>query len=306
MKRNLALPLLAAITAVALAACSSAASGDTPTTADAGATPGAADPVTVTIGVTDEAKGYWTIFRDLAAEQGIEVKFENFTDYQQPNPILSQGDLDANQFQHLLFLANYNVSSGDDLVPVGATAVYQLGLYTTKGYASPADIPDGGEIAIPNDPTNQARALLVLQSAGLIALEGGGNALSTPADILDEGTRVTVVPVDAAQTAVQLRTLDAAIINNNYAYSANIDPTTAIYSDLEDPEAAEPYINVWVARAEDADNPALAKLVEIYHDPAVTDELLKENGGTAQISDKTPAELQVILAALEDLIANKA
>ncbi len=302
MKRTLSLPLLAAAAALTLAACSSAAgAGTSPTTAGA---PGATEPVTVTIGVTDEAKEYWTIFRDLAAEQGIDVKFENFTDYQQPNPILSQGDLDANQFQHLLFLANYNVNSDDDLVPVGATAIYQLGLYTTKGYESPADIPEGGEIAIPNDPTNQARALLVLQSAGLIALKDGGNALSTPADILDEGTRVTVVPVDASQTPVQLRTLDAAIINNNFAYSANIDPTTAIYSDLEDPDAAEPYINVWVARAEDADSPVLAKLVEIYHDPAVTDELLKENGGTAQISDKTPAELKEILAGLQDVIAN--
>jgi D-methionine transport system substrate-binding protein len=312
MKRRLSLTLLAALAVVTLAACSSGTgssepSGDgTTTTATESATASddatTTDPVTVTIGVTDASKEYWTIFTDLAAKQGITVKLENFTDYQQPNPILSQGDLDLNQFQHLLFLANYNVNANDDLVPIGATAIYQLGLYTTKGYASPDDIPDGGEIAIPNDPTNQARALLVLQSAGLVKLADGGNAFSTPADILADGSRVTVVPVDANQTAVQLQTLDAAIINNNYAYDANIDPTTAIYSDLKDPDAADPYINVWAARAEDADNPTYKKLVEIYHDPSVTDELLKENGGTAIVSEKTPEELQTILSGLEDLV----
>lgn len=302
MKRRLSVTLLAAITATTLAACGGGSGSSSPTGGATGGGTAGDEPVTVTIGVTDQSKEYWRIFEDLAAEQGITVQLENFTDYQQPNPILSQGDLDLNQFQHLLFLANYNVNTDDDLVPVGATAIYQLGLYTTKGYASPDDIPDGAEIAIPNDPTNQARALLVLQSAGLIALKDGGNALSTPADVLDEGTRVTVVPVDANQTAVQLQTLDAAIVNNNFAYDANIDPTTAIYSDLEDPAAADPYINVWVARAQDADDPVFAKLVEIYHDPAVTDELLKENGGTAILSDKTPAELQEILTGLEDLI----
>lgn len=312
MKRRLSLAVLAAVAATTLVACSGAAAGETPSggatsSAEAGAngstdpaTP--TDPVTVVVGVTDASKDYWKTFVQLAADQGITVQLQNFTDYQQLNPILSQGDLDLNQFQHLLFLANYDVNAKDDLVPIGATAIYQLGLYTTKGYAAPEDIPDGGQIAIPNDPTNQARALLVLQSAGLIALKDGGNAFSTPADILADGSRMQVVPVDANQTAVQLRSLDAAIINNNFTYDAHIDPTTAIYSDLEDPDAAEPYINVWAVRAQDADNPVYAKLVELYHDPAVTDELLAENTGTAVIVDKTPAELQEILTGLEDLI----
>ena len=299
MKRRLSLALLASLTVAALTACAGGTAGGT--TTSGAAADGTDTPTTVTIGVTDASKDYWKIFTDLAAKQGITVKLQNFTDYQQPNPILSQGDLDLNQFQHLLFLANYNASSGDDLVPIGATAIYQLGLYTSKGYATPADIPDGGEVAIPNDPTNQARALLVLQSAGLLELKDGGNAFSTPADILD-GSKVKVVPVDANQTAVQLQSLDAAVINNNYAYDADIDPTTAIYSGLEDPDAADPYINVWVVRAEDKDNPVYQKLVEIYHDKTVTDELLKENGGTAILSDKTPEQLQEILSGLEDLV----
>ncbi len=301
MKRTLSLAVLASLTVAALAACAGGTAGGTTT----GAATDAAKPVTVTVGVTDASKAYWTIFTDLAAKQGITVKLQNFTDYQQLNPIVSHGDLELNQFQHLLFLANYDVSAKADLVPIGATAIYALGLYTSKGYASPADIPAGGEVAIPNDPTNQARALLVLQSAHLVTLKDGGNALSTPADVLP-GSKVKVVPVDANQTAVQLKSLDAAVINNNFAYDAKIDPTTAIYSDLKDPAAADPYINVWVAKKADADNPVYQKLIAIYHDKSVTDELLKENGGTALVSDKTPAQLQQILTGLEDLVRKSA
>ncbi|QTE29237.1 MetQ/NlpA family ABC transporter substrate-binding protein [Pengzhenrongella sicca] len=295
MKRKLSTLVAAIALTATLAACAggadSAASGAT-------ATADPSDPVTVKVGVTDGSKAYWQVFVDLAKEEGIDVELQNFTDYQQPNPIVSQGELELNQFQHLLFLANYNLSADADLVPISATVIYQLGLYTEKDYETPADIPDGAEIAIPNDATNQARALLVLQSAELITLKDGGGALSTPADIVADESRVTVVPVDANQTTVQLKSLDAAIINNNFASDAGIDPTTAIYSDLEDLEAAEPYINVWVARAEDAENPIYAQLVEIYHDPSVTEALLEESKGTAVAQDQTPAELQEILAGL--------
>ncbi|WP_146840875.1 MetQ/NlpA family ABC transporter substrate-binding protein, partial [Cellulomonas hominis] len=262
--------------------------------------------VTVRVGVTDKAQEYWTTFTDLAAEEGIDVELVNFTDYTQPNPILSSGDLELNQFQHLLYLANYNVASDDDLEPIGSTAIYQLGLYTTKGYASPDDIPEGAEIAIPNDVVNQARALLVLQSAGLITLTDGGNAFSTPAEIDEAASRVKVVPVDANQTSVQLQSLDAAVINNNFATDAGIDPTTAIYSDLEDTDTARPYLNIWVARAEDKDNPVYAQLIEIYHSKEVTDQLLEENGGTAVVEDVPADELQSDLADLEDLVRESA
>jgi D-methionine transport system substrate-binding protein len=298
MKRRLS-ALLAAAVVASLAACSSgsseAASGSTTTAAPD-------DRVTVRVGVTDKAKDYWRTFEDLAADAGIDVELVNFTDYAQPNPILSSGDLELNQFQHLLYLANYNVASDDDLTPIGSTAIYQLGLYTTKGYAAPEDIPDGAEIAIPNDVVNQARALLVLQSAGLVSLKDGGNAFSTPAEIDAAASRVTVVPVDANQTAVQLQSLDGAIINNNFAGDAGIDPTTAIYSDLQDTKTARPYLNIWVARADDADNPVYAQLIEIYHSKEVTDQLLEENGGTAVVEDVPAAELQSDLKGLEDLV----
>lgn len=295
MKRTLT-AALTAVTLAVLAACSSGSPEAVPTEASTD------DPVTVTIGVTDINKEYWTTFTELAAEEGITVELKNFTDYQQPNPALSNGQLDLNQFQHLLFLANYNENSNDDLVAIGSTVIYQLGLYTDKDYATPDDIPEGAQIAIPNDATNQARALLVLQSAGLITLKDGGNALSTPADVVTEESRVQVVPVDANQTAVQLRTLDAAVINNNFAADAQLDPTSAIYSDLDDTDTARPYVNIFAARAEDADNPLFATLVEIYHRPEVIDQVLESNEGTAVEQDLSADELATSLAELQDLV----
>ena len=289
MKRSLTtLAALGAVLTLALSACSAPAD-----TADG----------PITIGVTDESKDYWRTFEDLAAEAGLDVELVNFTDYAQPNPIVTEGGLDLNQFQHLLYLANYNESAGADLVPIGSTFIYQLGLYTTQGYASPEDLPDGAKVAIPNDPTNQARALLVLQSAGLIELVDGGNALSTPAEVDTEASRVEVVPVDANQTAIQVETLDAAIINNNFAADAGIDPTTAIWSDLEDPEVARPYLNVWAARAEDADDPDYATLVEIYQSDAVSGQIEEENAGTASRQVIDPAELATDLADLQALVS---
>jgi D-methionine transport system substrate-binding protein len=303
MKRRLTAWIAAIAATASLAAC---ASGGGSSASEATAPADADNRVTVRVGVADKAQDYWTTFTDLASEEGIDVELVNFTDYAQPNPILSSGDLELNQFQHLLYLANYNVASDDDLQPIGSTAIYQLGLYTTKGYAAPEDIPDGAEIAIPNDVVNQARALLVLQSAGLIQLNGGGNAFSTPAEVDEAASRVKVVPVDANQTAVQLQSLDGAVINNNFATDAGIDPTTAIYSDLEDTETARPYLNLWVARADDADNPVYQQLVDIYHSKEVTDGLLEENGGTAVVEDVPAEELQSDLAELEDLVRESA
>ncbi|HEY0186366.1 MAG TPA: MetQ/NlpA family ABC transporter substrate-binding protein, partial [Cellulomonas sp.] len=116
MKRRLSAALAALVVTATLAACGSSSDP----TADSSTTADADNPVTVRVGVTDISQGYWTTFTDLAADAGIDVELVNFTDYTQPNPILSAGDLELNQFQHLLYLANYNVSADDDLVPIGS------------------------------------------------------------------------------------------------------------------------------------------------------------------------------------------
>lgn len=280
-----------AVTAVlALSACGGADEA-------APATGSAEDPVR--IGVVNSGDDYWTTFTDLAEEEGISVELVNFSDYQLPNQGLTDGDLDLNQFQHLQFLANYNTATGSDLTPIAATAVYPLGLYSLK-HDSVEDIPEGGEIAIPNDDTNQARALLVLQEAGLVALRDGGSAFSTPADVLEDESKVTVTPVDAAQTALALQDVDASIINNDFVGDADLTSEDAIFSDDPDSSAAEPYINVWVARGADADNEVFQQLVEIYHSPEVEEGVLEASGGTGVIKDNSAAELQEILAGIQE------
>lgn len=286
--KSLVLPFLA----LALAA-GCAAPGSTPTPVGDAAAP------VVKIGVADASEDYWTVYRTKAQAAGITVEFVNFTDYNQPNPALSQGQLQLNEFQHLQYLANYNVKNNDTLVPIGATAVYPLPLYSTK-YTSLEDIPQGGQIAIPNDPTNQARSLLVLQSAKLITLKGGGSATSTPNDIDPATSRVTVVPVDAAQTAANLTGVDAAIVNNNYATAAQLGDEKILYKEDPDSDAAKPYINAFVARAADKDNPTYLKLAAVYHDPEVEAAARKDLGDGGVFKTNDAADLQATTRVIQD------
>ncbi len=261
----------------------------------------AADRVTVKIGTTEASADYWPILIRLAADQGIDIQTVNFGDYTQANPALSQGQLDLNLFQHLLYLASYNVSTDDTLTPIGSTVVVPLGLYSQK-HTSLDQIPQGGQVAIPNDPTNQARALLVLQQAGLITLKDGGNVLSTPAEIDAAKSKVTVTPVDAKQTVTSLASVDAAIVNNNFALDAELDPSKALYNDDPSQPEAQPYINAFVTRAADRDNPTYRKIAELYQDPAVTKAVVDASRDTAVIVNRPPAELQSILTGLEDTV----
>jgi D-methionine transport system substrate-binding protein len=280
--------LRAAALAVPLALLLSACAG--------GTTPeGSTDPSepatteTVRIGTVGAGDPYWQTFTDAAAEEGITVELVDFTDYPQPNPALSAGEVDLNQFQHIIYLATYNVANDDDLVPIGATAIYPLGLYSTK-YDDVASIPAGETVAVPDDDSNQARGLLILQSAGLITLADGGSSFSTIADIDEANSKVSVVALDAAVTATSLPDVAAAIINNDFVEDAGLQPSDAIAQDDPSDPAAFPYINIFAARAEDADNPTYKKLVEIYQNTqAVLDGVQESSGGTA-VFVKTPVE----------------
>ena len=282
----LALPL-----ALLLAGC--AGSG-----ADAAADGPAQDEV-VRIGVVGAGDPYWETYKEAAAEEGIEVELVDFSEYTQPNPALSADELDLNQFQHIIYLATYNVQSDDDLQPVGATAIYPLGLYSSQ-YASVDDIPEGSTVAVPNDESNQARGLLVLQSAGLIELEDGGSVFSTVADVLPE-SKVKVEALDAAFTATSLPDVAAAIINNDFVEDAGLSFEDAIATDDPSDPSAFPYINIFAAKAEDADNPTYLKLVEIYQSTQdVLDGVVEASGGTAVLV-KTPVdELVASLTDVED------
>ncbi|ROR93351.1 D-methionine transport system substrate-binding protein [Salana multivorans] len=260
---------------------------------------GASGGDTIRIGVVGAADSQWTVFKEKAAAEGLQVEIVDFSDYQVPNRALADGELDLNQFQHLQFLADFNVNTGSDLQPIGATAVYPLNLYSLE-YASVEEIPDGATIAVPNDATNLARALLNLQQAGLIELADGGNSFSTEADVLP-GSRVEVVPVDAAQTATNLQggSVQAAVINNDFVSKAGLTDDDIVYPDDPTGDAIKPYINIFVARAEDKDDADYLKLVEIWHDPEVEAAVTEDSGGLAIFVDTPAAELQQILADIE-------
>ncbi|MGH3727007.1 MAG: MetQ/NlpA family ABC transporter substrate-binding protein [Mycobacterium sp.] len=254
----------------------------------------------VRIGTTEAGKDSWDVFVDEAGKAGITLVTTNFTDYSQPNVALTQKQIDVNLFQHLRFLAEYNVADNATLAPVGATYIVPLGLYSQK-YKASADIPQGGQIAIPNDPPNQARALFVLKAAGLIALKGG-RATPSAADIDKGASRVTVTLVDAAQTPLSLKSVDAAVINNTYLAQSNIDPKSSLYADDPASPGAQPYINVLVARDEEKDNPTYQKLVEVFHSPAVTEAYAKESKGTQLTVTKSGPDCAAVLARIQDQI----
>lgn len=267
---------------VALAGCATASES---TGSGSG---GSAEDETVKIGVVNDGDAQWAPFVAAAKDEGITVKLVNFGSYEQPNPALTEGELDLNQFQHIIYLAQYNVASGEDLEPIGSTAIYPLGLYSTK-YEDVKDIPKGETVAVPDDASNQARALLVLQSAGLIELKSGGTTLSDLSDVDEAKSKVKVTALEAALIPTSLPDVAAAIINNDFIADAGLTAEDAIaQDDPEDPNAL-PYVNIFAARAEDADNETYLKLVDIFQtNKDVQAGLLESSGGTA-VSVEIPA-----------------
>ncbi|MEZ0491816.1 MetQ/NlpA family ABC transporter substrate-binding protein [Kineococcus sp. TBRC 1896] len=295
-RRGLLVGVIAAIAVVIVVVVAVVLStrDDTATTAASGG----GEAQTVTIGVADKSLPYWSTYTELAKSKlNVDVELVNFSDYTLPNPALEQGELDLNQFQHIQYLANYNVEAGDDLQPIGATAVYPLPLYSLTA-KSASELPADAKVAIPNDAINEARGLLVLQEAGLVTLKDGGTAFSTTNDI--ESGKVEVVPVSADQTASALQSgsVAAAIVNNNYATAAKLPTDDIIVQDDAKSAAAAPYVNIFTARKADATNETYLQLAQLWHDPAVQEVFLQDNP-TAIVEDTPAADLQAELTEVE-------
>jgi D-methionine transport system substrate-binding protein len=261
---------------------------------------------TVKIGVVGKSDAQWPAFVAAAKKEGISVELVDFGSYEQPNPALAEGELDLNQFQHIVYLAQYDKASGKDLQPIGATAIYPLGLYSKK-YDSVKDIPKGETVAVPDDASNQARALLVLQSAGLIKLKSGGTIVSDLADVDTDKSKVKVTALEAAVIPTALPDVAAAIINNDFVKDAGLSFKDAIAQDDPTDPNALPYVNVFAARADDVDNPTYKKLVEIFQTDAAVQKGLQESSGDTAVPLKTAAaDLQKSLkTVLEDTVIKK-
>ncbi|WDH78720.1 MetQ/NlpA family ABC transporter substrate-binding protein [Microbacterium esteraromaticum] len=287
------------ITTVAAATAAVALIASLAGCASSPATSGESESDVVRIGVVGKSDPQWPAFVDAAAAEGIEVELVDFASYEQPNPALAEGELDLNQFQHIVYLADYNVASGQDLTPIGSTGIYPLGLYSQK-VDDVADIKDGDTVLVPDDVSNQARALLVLQSAGLIELTSGGTIFSDLADIDEENSKVEVVALEAALIPNSLPDAAAAIINNDFVTQAGLSFEDAIAQDDPSDANALPYVNIFAARADDKDNETYLKLVEIFQtDEAVQAGLVEASGNTIVPLQTPVADLEASLAKVE-------
>ncbi|MFT4174491.1 MAG: MetQ/NlpA family ABC transporter substrate-binding protein [Rhodocyclaceae bacterium] len=205
------------------------------------------------------------VVKKVAARDGLNVQVIEFSDYVQPNAALAAGDLDANSYQHLPYLQQQVKDRGYKFVSVGYTVTFPMGIYSKK-VKSLADLKEGARIGVPNDPTNGGRALLLLQSKGLLKLKADAGLKATPLDIADNPRKLKIVELDAAQLPRALGDLEAAAINGNFAESAGLDPKRDGIS-VEGPTG--PYANVIAVREADKDKPWVGKLLKAYHSAEV-------------------------------------
>ncbi|WP_312505029.1 MetQ/NlpA family ABC transporter substrate-binding protein [Lysinibacillus sp.] len=212
----------------------------------------------------------------VAKEKGLEVELKSFSDYVLPNTSLAEGDLDANSYQHEPFLDTFNKDHDTDLVSVGKTILNPMGIYSEK-YKSFDDIPDGATFGLPNDPTNGARALFVLQEAGYIKLKDGADLTASIRDVEENKKNLQFIELEAAQIPKQLSEVDVAAINTNFALEAGINPKEdSILLESTD----SPYVNYIVVRAENENDPTIKKFVEAYQSEEVRQFIEEEFKGS--------------------------
>ncbi|RHP44683.1 MetQ/NlpA family ABC transporter substrate-binding protein [Clostridium sp. AF32-12BH] len=175
--------------------------------------------------------------REELAKKGYDLKIVEYTDYVQPNLALDAGDLDANYFQHLPYLEQFNEERGTKLVSAGKIHYEPFGIYAGKT-ASLDELADGAKVAVPNDATNEARALLLLEAQGLLKLKDGAGLKATKTDIVENPKNLDILEVEAAQVPRSLPDVDIAVINGNYAIEAGLKVSDALAVEASDSEAA--------------------------------------------------------------------
>ena len=260
MKKLIAI-VLTLVLALSFAACAQPASDP------ADAAPAELVKVKVGASVTPHAEILNAVKDELKAA-GYDLEVVEFTDYVLPNTALEQGDLDANYFQHTPYLENFNEEKGTHLVAVGKIHYEPFGIYAGKTSDLSA-IPEGGSIAIPNDGTNEARALLLLEAQGLIKLKEGITFTATVLDIAENPKNLSIKEIEAAQLARSLQDVDAAVINGNYAIQAGLKVKDALAIEDKDSIAADTYANVLVVKeGHENDEATKALLAALQSDTA--------------------------------------
>lgn len=245
------LPILLVL-GVFLTGCSSDSSSGSAKKAD--------EKTKVKVGIRASELKTWEFLKKKAKKEGIDLEIVNFSSAYDPDQALAEGDIDINAFQHVAYLDSFNEKNNTNIVPIGTTIIAPLGLYSNK-YKSLNEIPNGAQIAVPNDPSNWGRALILLQEAGLLTVVDNFDGNGGADKIKDNPKKIKIVPVDAATTPRVMEDTAASIINNGVAVEAGLSLKDAI---VHESKTAKPYINIIAARSEDKDNSTFKKIVELY------------------------------------------
>ncbi len=279
MKKKVLSGILASVLAVSvLAGCGSKTEDNSQAAADNSTTPAteeaetteAADTTTVeskgTIKVAASATPHAEILaaaKPILAEQGWDLEVTEFDDYVLPNEVVESGEMDANYFQHVPYLDSFNEEKGTHLVEVGKIHYEPFGIYPgTK--SSLEDIADGDVIAVPNDTTNEARALLLLQDNGIITLKEGAGLEATVNDIAENPYNIKIEELAAESVARVTGEVAYVVLNGNYALQAGFSVSKdALAYEKSDSEAAKTYVNVIVVKEGNEDNEGVKALVDV-------------------------------------------
>jgi len=273
MKRLIATALTLSLAASLIAGCSSTDESKAP-----GET--AQETATITVGasVTPHSEILYQAQSILAAE-GITLNVVEIEDVVTPNTGVAEGTLDANFFQHQPYLDDFNAENGTDLVSIGAVHYEPFGVYPGKT-ASLDELHEGAVVAVPNNVTNEARALLLLEQEGIIEVDDAAGILATVQDITSNPLNIEFVEVDPAQLVRTLPDVDIAVINGNYALEGGLSIQDAIAVEAADGLAAQTYKNIVVTTADKANDPALARLVEVLQSQEIQDYILNTYNGS--------------------------
>ena len=252
------------------------------------------DKVKVKIGVNGADGELWPILKEKAAKENIEIELIEFQDYTLPNNALAQGDLDMNAFQHIAFLGQYVKESGEDIVPIGSTMLAPMGLYSEK-IKDVSELQKGDKIAIPDDPSNQARALRLLEGADLITLADDFGMFGDPSQVVDNPLNLEIIPMTAQQTPRVLPDVAGSIINNGIAGQAGFSPNEdPILKEEVTDDSTHPYVNVLAVRSEDKNNETYLRLVELYQDADVEEAIKKDTNDGAFLVKLTSEQLEKV------------
>ncbi|HIR02317.1 MAG TPA: MetQ/NlpA family ABC transporter substrate-binding protein [Candidatus Aveggerthella stercoripullorum] len=266
----------------ALAGCGGQSAEESTSASESGSSAATSEDKTIVVGASPSPHAeILAAAEDVLAEEGWTLEIVEYSDYIQPNVALESGDLDANYFQHNQYLENYNAENGTDLVNAGNIHFEPMTLYAGKT-ASVDELPDGAQIAVPSDASNEARALLVLQEQGIITLAEGAGLEATPNDIVDNPKNVQIVEAEAAALPRMLEDADMAVINGNYALSSGLDQSLVVATE-QNPEAESTYPNVIAVRAGDENSEKTQALVKALTSDTVR-QYIEETYGDAVVA----------------------